>query len=174
MSLRCAMTPTVSSMSLRSWASAPRRWDYGARGTLLGITRGTARPQVVRAVLEGIAHRGADLIDAARADSGVDIHTVRIDGGMSANPTFAQALADAADRPIEVSPIAEATTIGAAFMAGLGVGLFTDIDDLDALWRPARVVEPSDPGSHAQRRARWADALDRAGGWHSDLSALEF
>ena len=150
------------------------RWDYGARGTLLGITRGTARPQVVRAVLEGIAHRGADLIDAARADSGVDIHTVRIDGGMSTNPTFAQVLADAANCPIEVSPVAEATTIGAAFMAGLGVGIFASLDDLDALWKPAHVVEPTDPSVHAQRRERWADALDRAGGWHADLSALEF
>jgi glycerol kinase len=125
-------------------------------------------------VLEGVAHRGADLLAAARADSGVDIHTVRIDGGMSANPTFAQALADAAHCAIEVSPIAEATTIGAAFMAGLGVGVFSDMDDLDALWQPARVVEPSDPSSHERRRARWADALDRASGWHPELSALDF
>jgi len=150
------------------------RWDYGARGTLLGITRGTGRPHVVRAVLEGIAHRGADLIEAARSDSGVDIHTVRIDGGMSANPTFAQAVADAANCPIEVAPVAESTTIGAAFMAGLGVGVFSSLDDLDQLWTPAHVVEPSDPSTHGERRERWADALDRAGGWHSDLSALEF
>ena len=113
-------------------------------------------------------------LDAARADSGVDIHTVRIDGGMSVNPTFAQALADAANCPIEVSPVAEATTIGAAFMAGLGVGVFGGMDDLDDLWRPAHVVEPTDPSSHQQRRERWADALRRAGGWHADLSALEF
>jgi glycerol kinase len=150
------------------------KWDYGARGTLLGITRGTGRPHVVRAVLEGVAHRGADLLEAARADSGIDIHTVRIDGGMSANPTFAQALADAADCPIEVAPVTESTTVGAAFMAGLGVGVFSHMDDLDDLWTPARVVEPSDPGTHAQRRERWADALVRAGGWHADLSALEF
>jgi glycerol kinase len=150
------------------------RWDYGARGTLLGITRGTGRPHVVRAVLEGIAHRGADLLEAARSDSGVEIDTVRIDGGMSVNPTFTQVLADAANCPIEVAPVAESTTIGAAFMAGLAVGVFTDFDDLDRLWSPARVVEPSDPTSHAERRERWADALDRAGGWHADLSALEF
>jgi glycerol kinase len=150
------------------------KWDYGARGTLLGITRGTGRPHVVRAVLEGIAHRGADLLDAARADSGVDIHTVRIDGGMSVNPTFTQALADAADCPIEVSPVPESTTIGAAFMAGLGVGVFASVDDLDELWTPAHVVEPRDSATHEQRRARWADALGRAGNWHADLSALEF
>jgi glycerol kinase len=150
------------------------KWDYGARGTLLGITRGTSRPHVVRAVLEGIAHRGADLIEAARADSGVDIHTVRVDGGMSVNPTFTQALADAADCPIEVSPVAESTTIGAAFMAGLGVGVFSSLDDLDELWTPARVVEPGDPATHRERRERWSDALQRAGNWHPDLSALEF
>jgi glycerol kinase len=150
------------------------RWDYGARGTLLGLTRGTGRPHVVRAVLEGVAHRGADLLEAARTDSGVEIHTVRIDGGMSANPTFAQALADAANCPIEVAPVAESTTIGAAFMAGLGVGVFSNMDELDGLWNPARVVEPRDPAAHRRARERWADALDRAGGWHADLSALEF
>ncbi len=150
------------------------KWDYGARGALLGITRGTGRAHVVRAVLEGIAHRGADLLDAARADSAVDIHTVRIDGGMSVNPTFAQALADAADCPIEVSPGADATTIGAAFTAGLGVGMFDSMDDLDQLWKPAHVVEPRNSSTHASRRERWADALERAGGWHADLSALEF
>jgi glycerol kinase len=125
-------------------------------------------------VLEGVAHRGADLLEAARSDSGVDIHTVRIDGGMSVNPTFAQALADAANCPIEVSPVTEATTIGAGFMAGLGVGVFDSMDDLDQLWRPARIVEPGDPTTHAQRREQWADALERASGWHADLSALEF
>jgi glycerol kinase len=73
-----------------------------------------------------------------------------------------------------VSPVAEATTIGAAFMAGLGVGVFSGLDDLDDLWRPAHVVEPTDAASHADRRERWTDALDRAGGWYADLSALEF
>jgi glycerol kinase len=150
------------------------RWDYGARGALLGITRGTAREHVVRAVLEGIAHRGADLIEAATADTGVDIHTVRVDGGMSRNPTFVQALADAADRPIEVAPVAESTMIGAAFMAGLGVGVWADVHDLDDLWTPAAVVPPSRRSDHAERRARWADAVERAAGWHPDLSALDF
>ena len=73
-------------------------WDYGARGTLLGLTRGTERMHVVRAVLEGIAHRGADLVDAAVADTGARIDSIRVDGGMSRNPTFIQALADATGR----------------------------------------------------------------------------
>ena len=73
-------------------------WDYGARGTLLGITRGTERTHVVRAVLEGVANRGADLIEAAEADGGMQLPAIRIDGGMAANHTFVQALADASQR----------------------------------------------------------------------------
>ncbi len=88
------------------------QWDYGARGTLVGITRGTTRAHLVRAVLEGVAHRGADLVEAAEADTGLAIGALRVDGGMSANPTFTQALADAAGRPVEVSPVVEATTLG--------------------------------------------------------------
>ena len=150
------------------------RWDYGARGTLLGLTRGTERAHVVRAVLEGVAHRGADLLEAARADSGVDIYTVRIDGGMSENPTFVQALANAADCPIEVSPISESTMIGAAFMAGLGAGVWGDMDELDDLWRPASIVQPEPGARSAQQRARWHEAIERSAGWIPELSALDF
>jgi len=150
------------------------RWDYGARGTLLGITRGTGRSHVVRAVLEGVANRGADLLEAARADTGIDIQVVRIDGGMSENPTFAQALADASNQVIEVAPIAESTTIGAAFMAGLGIDVWSDMSDLDSLWRPSVVVEPQQGDEHASRRSRWQDALERSAGWIPELSALDF
>ena len=149
-------------------------WDYGARGTLLGLTRGTERSHVVRAVLEGIAHRGADLVDAASSDTGLTIDTIRIDGGMSANPTFVQALADATGHPIEVSPVAESTTIGAAFMAGLGIGTWTGMDDIDRLWRPAHTIEPTPGLDRRAHRARWADAIGRAAGWIPELSALQF
>ncbi|MHB1090371.1 MAG: FGGY family carbohydrate kinase, partial [Ilumatobacteraceae bacterium] len=94
-------------------------WDYGARGSLFGITRGTSRAHIVRAVLEGIAHRGTDLVEAAIGDTGLSIETLRIDGGMSRNKTFVQALANASMRPVEVSPVTEATTLGAAFLAGI-------------------------------------------------------
>ena len=170
---RCADSDGVVYVPALMGLGTPR-WDYGARGALLGLTRGSGREHVVRAVLEGIAHRGADLLEAANADTGLDIHTVRVDGGMIANPTFLQALADATDLPIEVAPVAESTTIGAAFMAGLGVGIWDDIHELDDLWKPARVVEPSPGHDHAGRRARWRDAVDRAAGWHPDLSALDF
>ena len=118
-------------------------WDYGARGTLLGLTRGSGRPQLVRAVLEGIAHRGADLLEAAEADFGDSIGAIRVDGGMSQNPTFIQALANATGRAIEVSPHTEATTIGAAYLAGLAVGVWGSFDDIAAAWQPQVVVEPT-------------------------------
>jgi glycerol kinase len=145
-------------------------WDYGARGTLLGITRGTSRAHVVRAVLEGVAHRGADLVVAAETDTGLTIPLLRVDGGMSTNPTFVQALADATGKPVEVSPVAEATTVGAGLLAGLATGVWSGFDDIARVWRPARVVEPG------QRldRARWASAVERAAGWIPELSALDF
>lgn len=145
-------------------------WDYGARGALLGITRGSGRPQIVRAVLEGIAQRAADLVEAAETDSGLSIPVLRVDGGMSANPTFLQALADATQRRVEVSPEREATTLGAAYAAGLAIGAWPDDDAIAASWHPAQVVEPV--GSFD--RERWADTLRRAEKWFPDLSAIAF
>jgi glycerol kinase len=145
-------------------------WDYGARGALVGITRGTGKAQVARAVLEGVAQRGADLVEAAEADTGRPIPTLRVDGGMSQNPTFLQALADATQRPVEVSPVVEATTLGAAFLAGLETGTWGGWDDLAATWAPARVVSPGAPLD----RDRWAAAVAASAGWHPDLSAIDF
>jgi glycerol kinase len=145
-------------------------WDYGARGALLGITRGSGRPQIVRAVLEGVAQRAADLVEAAETDSGLAIPVLRVDGGMSANPTFLQALADATQRRIEVSPEREATTLGAAYAAGLAIGAWPDDAAIAASWDPAQVLEPV--GSFD--RERWADTLRRAEKWFPDLSAISF
>lgn len=145
-------------------------WDYGARGTLLGLTRGATAGHVVRAVLEGVAQRGADLVDAAEADSRRTIPSLRIDGGMSDNPTFVQALADATARPVEVSPVREATTLGAAFLAGLATGTWAGEDDIAATWSPQTAVEPK----RTTDRGRWREACRRAGGWVPELSALDF
>jgi glycerol kinase len=145
------------------------QWDYGARGTLLGVTRGTTRAHVVRAVLEGVAHRGADLVAAAEADTGLQIEHLRVDGGMSTNPTFTRALATATGRAVEVSPTVEATAVGAAFLAGLATGVWTDMGDADRAWTPARIDEPT--GS--LDREEWARAVDRAAGWIPELSAID-
>ncbi|MFP4513046.1 MAG: FGGY family carbohydrate kinase [Acidimicrobiales bacterium] len=146
------------------------RWDYGARGTLLGITRGSDRSHIVRAVLEGIAHRGADLVEAAEAESGRTIDQLRVDGGMSANPTFVQALADATGKVVEVSPVLEATTLGAAYLAALGAGLIEDEGAIAQRWEPRERVEPTG----RLDRDQWRSAVERAAGWHGELSALDF
>lgn len=145
-------------------------WDYGARGTLLGLTRGSGRPQVVRAVLEGVAHRGADLLEAAELDTGIEVPSLRIDGGMSQNPTFVQALANTTGRPVEVSRHTEATTMGAAYLAGLAVGVWGSFDDIAHAWSPREVVEPTG----RLDRTQWKEAVERSRGWIPDLSALDF
>ncbi|MGI8806892.1 MAG: FGGY family carbohydrate kinase [Acidimicrobiales bacterium] len=145
-------------------------WDFGARGTLLGLTGGTGRAEVVRAVLEGVAHRGADLLEAVEADSGCHIPSLRVDGGMSANGIFLQALAHACRRPVEVSPVLEATTLGAAFLAGMAVGTWADEDEVAATWSPRATIEPAGEPD----RDRWREACHRARGWIPELSALDF
>ena len=145
-------------------------WDYGARGTLLGITRGSGRPHVVRAVLEGVAQRGADLVEAAETDGATSLERVRVDGGMSANDVFVQALANATQKPVEVSPELEATTLGAGFLGGLAIGTWGSEDDVAATWRAARTVEPNG----ALDRGRWRDAVQRAEQWYPELSSLDF
>jgi len=150
-------------------------WDFGARGALFGITRGTGRPEIVRAVLEGVAHRGADLLEAAEGDSGLVVETLRVDGGMSANPVFVQALADAIGRPVDLSATLEATTLGAGLLAGLAVGVWRDIDDVADAYRPARTVEPAlGDAERATQRDRWLTARGRALRTIPELSAITF
>lgn len=147
------------------------KWDFGARGGLFGLTRGTTRAHVVRAVLEGIAHRGADLVEAAEMDLGRSVDAIHVDGGMSANATFLQALADACGRPVEVSPQREATTLGAAYLALVGTGAIESIDSLESRWTPSQIVEPSGRDAH---RDRWAEAVSRAARTIPDLSGVDF
>src|SRR5690606_38231310 len=105
-------------------------WDPEARGLICGITRGTTRAHLCRATLEGIAFQIAELGDAMAADAGKKIKRLRVDGGASANDTLMQMQADflgvEVDRPSSI----ETTALGAAFLAGLGVGVFSDLDDV--------------------------------------------
>ena len=150
-------------------------WDFGARGLLLGLTRGSGRAQITRAVLEGIAQRGRDLVDAAEADSGLHIDSIRVDGGMSANPVFMSALAEALERPVERSDVLEATTRGAGYLAGLATGLWSDEAELAALWSPAELIEPSDDTQgRASARERYLDARGRSERTLPDLSSVSF
>ena len=147
-------------------------WDYGARGALFGLTRGTTRAHIVRAVLEGVAHRGADLVEAAEADSSLSIQELRIDGGMSQNATFVQALANASNRSVKVSAHPEATTLGAGFLAGAASGQWSHLDEAISTLRWAKSVDPL--GNNELGRQQWIEAISRSRSWIPDLSALDF
>ncbi|MHB1584429.1 MAG: FGGY family carbohydrate kinase [Acidimicrobiales bacterium] len=150
-------------------------WDFGARGTLLGLTRGTGRPALVRAVLDGVAHRGADLLEAAESDAGLAVGSLRVDGGMTANPVFVECLAEAVGRPIEIAPVLEATTLGAGFLAGMAVGTWSGEDDVAAASTARATVEPRRPASERSgRRERWLAARQRAEGTIPELSGIRF
>ncbi len=158
-------------------------WDYGARGTITGLTRGSTRAHVVRAVLEGIAHRGADLLDAAVSDAAsratpdepLHVHDLRIDGGMSVNHTFATALAEATGRTVHVSAVTEATTLGAAYLAGTALGVWKSLSAATATWRSSHSLTPTmDPTERLRTRSAWLRAVDSSKGWIPDLSALDF
>ena len=150
-------------------------WDFGARGLLLGITRGTGRAEITRAVLEGIAQRGLDLVEAAEADGGVRLDTIRVDGGMTANDTFLEILAETLGRPVEVSPVLEATTLGAGYLAGLSTGIWGDEDDVASSWAPRRTLVPtSSDVDRSMARERFLEARRRSERTIPDLSGVEF
>lgn len=150
-------------------------WDFGARGALVGLTQGSGRAEVVRAVLEGVAHRAADLLEAAESDGTAHVAALRVDGGMSANRVFVQALADACGRPVELSRELEATTLGAGFLAGIAVGALTGTDEIADSYRPKATVEPRlTDDARTQLRSRWLEARERAARTIPELSGIEF
>ena len=150
------------------------QWDFGARGAFFGLTRGSSRAHLIRAVLEGIAHNAVDLIDAAEAETGVRPAVVRVDGGISRNEFMVQTLADASGCRIEVSAEAEATTRGAGLLAHVGTGALS-LDDVASLWNPAQVCTSTiDEVARTARREEWRGFLERAGRTIPDLSAVSF
>ncbi|HVC14720.1 MAG TPA: FGGY-family carbohydrate kinase [Acidimicrobiales bacterium] len=150
-------------------------WDFGARGALVGLTRGTGRPEIVRAVLEGVAHRGADLLEAAESDAATAVASLRVDGGMSANRVFVQALADACGRPVELSRELEATTVGAGLLAAVAIGALGGTDEIADAYLPRAIVEPRlSADAHRAWRDRWLEARERAARTIPDLSGIEF
>ena len=150
------------------------RWDFGARGAFFGLTRGSGRAHLMRAVLDGVAHRGADLVDAALVETGTRLEEVRVDGGMTANQTFLSLLAEATGLAIAVSPEREATTRGAGLLALVGAGHLS-VEDVENLWHPTRVVEPTtSDDERLARRRDWAKAVERAGATIPALSEIRF
>ncbi len=149
-------------------------WDFGARGGFFGLTRGSSRAHLVRAILEGIAHRGADLVDAAERETQSTIAEIRVDGGMSANDFLVQHLADVTGRPVAVSSEREATTRGAGLMALVGAG-FLSVADVEALWHPTTTIDPQiDDSVRVASRNLWHTMVARAAQTIPELSAVSF
>jgi glycerol kinase len=142
-------------------------WDSYARGMIIGLTRGTTRAHIVRAALEGIAFRTRDVLEAMAQDTGHAIKRIKVDGGASANSFLMQTLADLAGVEVQVAAIRETTALGAAFLAGLGAGLWQDTTETAGLLRPAFNYSPH-PGQEMEAQyQRWQQALERAKGWAS-------
>ncbi len=141
-------------------------WDAYARGTIVGLTRGTGAAHIARAALEGIAFQVADVLDVMTADSGIAVSELRVDGGAAANDLLMQVQADILQVPVARPASVETTALGAAFLAGLAAGVWRGLDDLRALRRPGRTFVPvMSAAEAAARRARWTEALRRARDW---------
>src|SRR4051794_27974103 len=141
-------------------------WDPRARGTIIGLTRGTTRAHLVRATLEAIAFEVRDVLSTM---PGADSSPLRVDGGASANDLLCEIQADQLGVPVERPRIVETTALGAAFLVGLGVGVWDSTDDLRETWQLDQRFEPwGDRAAADASYARWRDAVERSKGWATD------
>jgi len=141
-------------------------WDPYARGTIVGITRGTTAAHFARAALESIAYQVGDLLDAVHRDAGIALGELRVDGGASTNNTLMQFQADLLGVPVVRPAVTETTALGAAYLAGLAVGFWSSTKEISSQWRVDRRFEPSMARARADElRGRWQDALERSKGW---------
>jgi len=141
-------------------------WDAEARGAILGLTRASGIAEIVRAALESVSFQTRDLIEAMARDmtaAGLSApEALRVDGGMVANDWFCQNLADLIGRPVDRPAVTETTALGAAYLAGLGAGLFPSLEGVASAWRLERRFEPSLAASVRDARySRWKDAVAR-------------
>ncbi len=141
-------------------------WDSYARGTIIGLTRGTTRAHLARAALESMAYQTRDAVDAMGDDSGMTIPTFRADGGAAANRWMMQFQADILGVPVEVPETLETTALGSAYLAGLATGFWESRDELIDKWRLRRRYEPKMSEEERERLyGRWKEALERAKDW---------
>ncbi|MFH1044684.1 MAG: glycerol kinase GlpK [Pseudomonadota bacterium] len=141
-------------------------WDACARGTMLGLTRGTTRAHIARAALEAIAFQSAEVLQAMQKDAGIRLKELRVDGGAAANDTLMQFQADILGVPVLRPKVLETTALGAAYLAGLATGVWKDSAAIGRQWAVGRRFEPGMSRANAQARmAGWARALERSKGW---------
>ena len=141
-------------------------WDQYARGTIVGMTRGTNKGHIARAALEGIAFQVADLLSAMRADSGIPLTELRVDGGASLNNLLMQILADLLGVPVVRPKVSETTALGAAYLAGLATGFWSSTNDVATQWQVDQRYTPqmSREQSNAMQK-QWQRAVERSKGW---------
>ncbi|HAP07181.1 MAG TPA: glycerol kinase, partial [Planctomycetaceae bacterium] len=155
----------VSLVPAFSGLGAPH-WDPWARGLIAGLTRGSSAGHIARAALESIALQVADVLDAMKADSGIRVTSLRVDGGAAVNNTLMQMQADFSGVPVVRPQVFETTALGAAFLAGLAVGVWKTPADFDASWQVDRTFEPQMKKAEVERiRGGWEKALERSRGW---------
>ncbi len=141
-------------------------WDSYARGTMVGITRGTTRAHIARATLDAIALQSRDVLNAMRADSGIELSALRVDGGAARNDLLMQIQADVLGVPVQRPAVTETTALGAAYLAGIATGFWTDAPTVAAQWKVERTFEPRMSDSDRDTLiAGWNRALERAKGW---------
>ncbi len=141
-------------------------WDQFARGTILGITRGTTAGHIARAALEAIAFQTLDVLEAMEADSGIRLKELRVDGGATANDTLMQFQADMIRVPVVRPKVLETTALGAAYLAGLAVGYWRSTGELMKQWQRDKVFRPALKGkSVSELKCGWRKAVNRAKGW---------
>jgi glycerol kinase len=141
-------------------------WDQHARGVIVGLTRGTTRAHLARAALEAIAYQSRDVLDAMAADAKASLGDLKVDGGATANDFLCQFQADVLDAAVERPAVIETTALGAAYLAGLGSGLWTSLHTVAAQRAVDRRFTPSmDPVARAEGYAGWRRAVERARAW---------
>jgi glycerol kinase len=143
-------------------------WDAYARGTIVGLTRGTDRRHLARAALESICYQSRDVLEAMSADSGIHLQALRADGGAAANDLLMQLQADLLGAPVQRPTVTETTALGAAYLAGLAVGYWSDQDEIAALWQVEAEFEPTMPLARRDRLyGGWKRAVERSRDWAS-------
>jgi glycerol kinase len=144
-------------------------WDGHARGTLIGMTRGTTKAHIARAALEAIALQVADVFEAMEKDAGLTLTELRVDGGASKNNLLLQMQANILGVPVIRPKIVETTALGAAYLGGLAAGLWSNTDAISALWQEDQRFEPTWSDTERKvKRARWRQAVERAKSWSQD------
>jgi glycerol kinase len=148
-------------------------WDPYARGTVVGITRGTTRAHIVRAAVEAMAYQTRDVVDAMVAATGVPLTELKVDGGASAMDALLQFQADLLGVPVRRSRVQETTALGAAFLAGLGSGIWSSTDQLRRVWRLDREFEPRPVAATETSYRGWRRAVERSLRWSEAESEPE-